>query len=74
MEARIVTRTTALAPMANERKIEVGTTNMPISAITTVMPENTTARAAVSPATPMAVVLSCPCRRSSRKRAMTSSA
>ena len=45
------TSTTAMAPTAIERKIVCGTRNMPISASTTVAPENSTARLAVAPAT-----------------------
>ena len=65
--------TTVMAPTARLMKIDVGTMSTPSSAKTTVMPLKKTARVAVSPATPMASILSRPPRRSSRKRDTTKS-
>ena len=66
--------TTMLAPRPKLRKMFVGTISIPSSAITTVRPENSTARIAVSPAMPIASVIVRPSRRSSRKRSTMKSA
>ncbi len=58
--------TTMMAPPARPRKIVVGTSSMPASAITTVNPLKKTARLAVAPDMPIASRLSRPRRRSSR--------
>ena len=64
---------TRIAPRPSARKIVDGTISMPSSEITTVMPEKSTARAAVSPATSIASTLSRPSARSSRKGATMNS-
>jgi hypothetical protein len=67
-EAATAATTTKMAPAPSERKMVLGTRSMPISASTTVIPLNSTARLAVAPAASMASSLSRPCRRSSRYR------
>jgi hypothetical protein len=67
------TSTTVIAPTARLRKIVCGTTNMPISAITTVSPLKSTARLEVAPARAIASSVSRPALRSSRKRETTNS-
>ena len=53
--------------------IEVGTMNMPSSAITNVEPLKSTARLAVAPVRAIASSLPSPCPRSSRYRETTNS-
>ncbi len=72
-EADTATSTTAMAPVARDRKIVVGMSSMPHSASTTVIPEKNTARLAVPPATAMASTFSRPRCRSSRYRDTTNS-
>ena len=62
-----------IAPVARALNRLTGRISSPINAITTVMPENSTARPAVSPATAIASSFSRPRRRSSRKRSTISS-
>ncbi len=68
IDAATETSTTMMAPPARPRKIVVGTSSMPESAITTVRPLKKTARLAVAPERPIACSLSPPLRRSSRYR------
>ncbi len=67
------TSTTMIAPAPRAFMMFDGTSNSPASAITTMNPENTTARLAVSPALAIASILSTPRRRSSRNRSMMNS-
>ena len=60
------TMPTRIAPSARLRMIEVGTMNMPSSAITNVEPLNNTARLAVAPVRAIASSFASPCPRSSR--------
>ena len=60
------TSTTTIAPPARLRKIVVGTSSMPASATTTVMPLKNTARDAVAPDARIASSFSRPSWRSSR--------
>ena len=60
------TMPTRIAPSARLRMIEVGTMNMPSSAITNVLPLKSTARLAVAPVRAIASSLASPCPRSSR--------
>ena len=64
--AATATITTRIAPTASERKMVVGTRNMPRSAKMTVTPEKKTALLAVAPANSIASSFGRPRRRSSR--------
>ncbi len=57
---------TRIAPSARLRMIEVGTMNIPRSAMMNVVPLNSTARLAVAPDRAIASSFSRPCTRSSR--------
>ena len=67
------TTPTMIAPAARLRMIVVGTSSIPNSATTKVLPLNSTALLAVAPVRPIASVLASPRVRSSRKREMTKS-
>ena len=58
--------TTRIAPAPKLLNVVSGMMNIPDSAITTASPENSTARLAVPPATPIASIFSRPLSRSSR--------
>ena len=67
------TTPTMIAPAARLRMMFVGTSSIPNSATTNVLPLKSTALLAVAPVSPIASVFPSPCVRSSRKREMTKS-
>ena len=74
MPPRIVVSTPIVVPTATPRKVWVLSTSSPSSAITTVVPANSTARPAVSRASTTAASGSRPEASASRKRVTMKSA